>query len=306
MRYLTEFLSLEKDFPFAIYSGVGFSPQDNSDGRSYMHNHHSLEINFCLSGEGLYTITDIDYPILPGDLFIINNLEYHMARNLSGDLSLMVIVFEPELIMAGSSDYQYISAFYEWKSGFKHRLPGNAFSNNEIRDVLQKLQTEWDMKDSGWKLVSKSLLLMLLALLYRCFLSTPGYSEKIQGFQTSYLKLAPAVSYMEEHFKNSVSLASLAEAAHMSTNYFSALFSRTMDCTVSEYLLRLRLKNAHTLLTTTKESILSIALDSGFENISYFNRVFKREFSVTPGEYRNRLTFSDTHYGSAPFSKKDV
>ena len=116
MEYITEVLMLDKDFPFAIYNGKGFSYQDEKNNRVYMHNHHSLEINFCVSGEGQYTIIDDKYPILQDDIFIINNLEYHMARNLSGDLQLMVIVFDPELILAGSNDYQYVRAFYEWNT----------------------------------------------------------------------------------------------------------------------------------------------------------------------------------------------
>ena len=122
MEYITEILTLDKDFPFAIYPGKGFTAEDEKNQKTYMHNHHSLEINFCLSGEGQYVITDDEYPIRKDDIFIINNLEYHMTKNCSKDMQLMVIVFDPELILAGSSDYQYIRAFFEWKTGFKHRL----------------------------------------------------------------------------------------------------------------------------------------------------------------------------------------
>lgn len=289
MEYITEVLTLDKDFPFAIYKGKGFSHQDEKNNRVYMHNHHSLEINFCVSGEGQYTIIDDTYPILQDDIFIINNLEYHMARNLSGDLQLMVIVFDPELILAGSNDYQYVRAFYEWKTGFKHRLPGGIFATEEIKGILHSIQEEWDNQAAGWRLVVKSLLLMLLALLYRQFESMEGYSEKIRHFQNGYIKLAPAIRYMEEHYKEEIPLATLAKEVHMSVNYFSSYFSQTMNYTVSEYLIRMRLKNACLLLTTTNNSIMSIALESGFDNISYFNRVFRKAFGVTPGAYRKYM-----------------
>lgn len=289
MDYITEVLVLDKDFPFAIWKGTGFSHRDEKENKVYMHNHHSLEINFCVNGEGQYTIIDDKYPILKDDIFIINNLEYHMARNLSGDLQLMVIVFDPELILEGSNAYQYVRAFYEWKTGFKHRLRGDVFATEEIKGVLNSIQREWDTRAVGWQLVVKSLLLMLLALIYRQFESTDGYSEKIQQFQNNYIKLSPAIQYMEEHFKENIPLAVLAQEAHMSVNYFSSLFSQTMNSTVSEYLIRMRLKNACTLLATTGNSILSIALESGFDNISYFNRVFRKAFGVTPGEYRKWL-----------------
>lgn len=289
MDYITDVLVLDKDFPFAIYKSSGFSHQAEKENKVYMHNHHCLEINFCLNGDGQYTIIDENYPILKDDIFIINNLEYHMARNLSGNLQLMVIVFDPELILEGSNAYQYVRAFYEWKTGFKHRLRGDVFATDEIKGVLYSIQREWDSKAVGWQLVVKSLLLMLLALIYRQFEGIEGYSEKIHHFQSNYIKLSPAIKYMEEHYKENIPLAVLAQEAHMSVNYFSSFFSQTMSNTVSERLIRMRLKNACTLLTTTGNSILSIALESGFDNISYFNRVFRKAFGVTPGEYRKRL-----------------
>ena len=288
MEYITERLWLDTEIPFALYRGTGFSRQDVENGKNYMHNHHSLEINFCISGEGEYTIIDETYPILRNDIFIINNLEYHMAKNLSGDMQLLVLVFDPELILSGSNDYQYIRAFYEWKNGFKHRLSGEIFATEDIKGVLGSIQREWDTKAVGWRLVVKSLLLMLLALLYRQFESIEGYSEEIRQFQNGYVKIAPAIRYMEEHYKENIPLALLAREVHMSVNYFSSYFSQTMDCTVSEYLIRLRLKNASVLLATTDNSILSIALESGFDNISYFNRVFRKAFGMTPREYRKK------------------
>lgn len=286
MEYMTDLLALEKDFPFAIHHGSGYSAATGDHQKFCMHNHHCLEINFCFSGEGQYVITNDRYPICKDDIFIINNLEYHMAINYSGDLRLMVIVFDPELILAGSSDYQYIRAFFEWKTGFKHRLPGEIFATEEMKKILNAIQTEWDTRAVGWKPVVKSLLLMLLALIYRQFEKTEGCSEKIQRFQSNYIKLSPAIQYIEEHYKEKIFLSVLAQEVHMSATYFSSLFSQTMNCTVTEYLIRIRLKNACTLLSTTGQSILSVAMESGFRNISYFNRTFCKAFGISPGEYR--------------------
>lgn len=286
MEYITDTFLPDKDFPFAIFDGEGFSAEDEKNGRTYMHNHHCLEINFCLSGHGEYLITDESYPICPDDIFIINNLEYHMAKNRSGDLNLMVIVFDPELIFSGSGDYQYIRAFFEWKAGFKHRLPGELFATQDMKNILTALRNECSTQAVGWQAVVKSLLLMLLALLYRRFEQTAGGSEQIRQFQNNYIKLSPAIRYTEEHYKENVPLAVLAREVHMSAAYFSSFFSQTMNCTVSEYLMRMRLKNACMLLRTTGQSITSIAMESGFRNISYFNRAFCKAFGISPSEYR--------------------
>ena len=81
-------------------------------------------------------------------------------------------------------------------------------------------------------------------------------------------------------------LEKLAEKVHMNPNYFSEFFGSVMNCTVSAYIIRRRLKSACLRLTTTEDSIIKIASDSGFDNVSYFNRTFKKHLGMTPGEYR--------------------
>ena len=54
-----------------------------------------------------------------------------------------------------------------------------------------------------------------------------------------------------------------------------------------EYLNDYRLTIAARLLTTTEHTILDVASQAGFDNLSYFNRLFKRKFRDTPGHYRS-------------------
>jgi AraC-like DNA-binding protein len=45
---------------------------------------------------------------------------------------------------------------------------------------------------------------------------------------------------------------------------------------------------ASRLLISSDSSILDIAAEVGFDNLSYFNRSFKKRFQQTPREYRKR------------------
>ena len=47
-----------------------------------------------------------------------------------------------------------------------------------------------------------------------------------------------------------------------------------------------RLNAAAEALHTTDDTVMSIAEQCGFENLSYFNREFKAHFGMTPREYR--------------------
>jgi AraC-like DNA-binding protein len=58
--------------------------------------------------------------------------------------------------------------------------------------------------------------------------------------------------------------------------------------TPHQYLMRARLRTAATRLSTERTTVLDLALDAGFGDVSNFNRAFRREFGVSPTKYRQR------------------
>ena len=294
MKYKIDKVALDPQFPFGIFCGNGFSMEDYKNGRADMHRHFCLEINYCLHGGGFYEIGDQTYPIESGDLFIINDLEYHRAINETGDMQLLVLVFNGDFLLSDGEDYALIRAFYEWKAGFKRRIAADARIVQEVAALMLELNQEWQQKEVGYRMVVKALMLKLLAILYRSFECTEGFAESVRSFQNGYVRLAPAIALIDNGFRDNLTLEQLAESVHMNRNYFSTVFPQVMGCTVSEYIIRRRLRNAVQLLAGTENSVVSIALDSGFQNVSYFSRTFRKQFGVSPGRYREQLRVTDS------------
>lgn len=289
MNYKIDKVAVDPQFPIAIFCGNGFSVEDYKNNRAFLHRHVCLEINYCLRGTGWYEIGDQTYPIEPGDLFVVNDLEYHRAINESGDMQLLVLVFSGDFLLSDSEDYALIRAFYEWKAGFKRRIAADSQIVPAVAGLMLELEREWKQKEVGYRMVVKALLLKLLAILYRGFEHTEGYAESVRSFQNGYVRLAPAIAMIDNGFRENLTLEQLADSVHMNRNYFSTVFPQVMGCTVSEYIIRRRLRNAVQLLASTENSVLSIALDSGFQNVSYFSRTFRKQFGVSPGRYREQL-----------------
>ena len=53
-----------------------------------------------------------------------------------------------------------------------------------------------------------------------------------------------------------------------------------------DYLNDYRLTIAERLLKSSDSSVLEIAEQCGFDNLSYFNRIFKRKYGISPGRWR--------------------
>lgn len=284
MQHITANIPLESTaFPFNMFDGHGFSGEASPS----MHNHDCLELNYVSSGEGTYLIGENQYPIRQGDLFVINNCEYHAAID-KGELTLKVIVFSPDMVWQNNNilDYKYLQTFFEWKDSFKHHFASDNPMVAQIAALFYEIEREWSERQEGYRLVIKALLLQMLSLLYRGFAQAEDTSQKVLKFQNDYNRIAEAVSFLDNHFSGPVTLNLLSNVAHMSPTYFSKIFNRLMSKSVSAYLNEKRLSYACLLLKTTQKNVCEVALQSGFGDIPYFNRLFKAQLGCTPKQYR--------------------
>ena len=92
--------------------------------------------------------------------------------------------------------------------------------------------------------------------------------------------------YADVHFKQQITLKTLSKLYFLNEKYAGRLFHEQVGTSFNRYVTDIRLNNAALLLKTTDKSILTAALESGFNSISYFNRMFKGYYGKTPGEYR--------------------
>ena len=81
-------------------------------------------------------------------------------------------------------------------------------------------------------------------------------------------------------------LEALARAAGLSPYHFLRTFERVTGVTPHQYVRRARLREAAMCLVTESRSVLDIALDCGFGDVSNFNRAFRTEFGETPRMFR--------------------
>jgi len=98
--------------------------------------------------------------------------------------------------------------------------------------------------------------------------------------------LRKAERYIWENYTRKLSLKEIAAASGLSAPYFSTVFKDEMGENLSNYLNRLRVEKAATMLLTTDISISEIAVSCGFEDQSWFSKIFRNNTGYTPGKYR--------------------
>lgn len=102
-------------------------------------------------------------------------------------------------------------------------------------------------------------------------------------------QITRARQYIEAHCTEELPLGKVAQAVNMSSFYFCKMFRKATGVTFTDYLSRVRVEKAKSLLLNPNARVSEIAFDAGFASITNFNRTFKQFVGHSPTTYRDTL-----------------
>lgn len=100
-------------------------------------------------------------------------------------------------------------------------------------------------------------------------------------------RLERVLDHLHRNFTCTVALDDLAQIACVSTSALQRMFRRQARMTVIDYVIRLRIGRACSMLIHDPGAIASIASDVGYSNMALFNRHFLRLKGVRPSAFRS-------------------
>ncbi len=112
-----------------------------------------------------------------------------------------------------------------------------------------------------------------------------SYEEQHAAIQP-YLELANVAEHLKRNFRQPLEVARLAKMAGLSVRQFERKFRSTFQTTPRDYLMRMRIIHACTLLLQTARPITEVALQAGFYDHSDFARQFQRHMGLSASAYR--------------------
>lgn len=109
------------------------------------------------------------------------------------------------------------------------------------------------------------------------------------GEHSGRFMVRQAVTYMEKHHREKITLQEVADACYVSQWHLSKLLNRYMQKSFYDILHSLRIQDAKELLTDPSLRIGEIGEMVGYADMAHFARVFKKLEGMSANEYRNRL-----------------
>lgn len=238
------------------------------------HSHDFIEIVYVESGYGLQIVDGSRIKINKGDIFLMTGKECHSIRPLCDekDFKLVNVIFEQNVVDADLSV-------------FKCDKTVNILSDDEIVDLIYRMEKEYIGRKKHFEIINKGYLYQLLGFLARKF-EKKDISSKNVTVSVNKEYVRRAVAYIKDNYAEKITLNDIAKHIGLSKGYLQKVFNRESETSIIEYLLHYRIEQACKLLLENDYSIAQISNMVGFSDVKNFYVIFKRNINETPGEYR--------------------
>lgn len=245
-----------------------------------MHSHEDrVEILYLLSGSGWHTIGKYRYPTSAGDLVIINSGVLHEEKVRGKEPLEFYCCAVTNLSLKGKKRGQLID---------EDRVPvlESGIQKQIVEDLFEIIQKE-SMSENVWK--NEICTFLASALVLKVAELTQGSESMDSKEQKEHWMIEKVQNYMEQNFRDKISLQDMAEIVSVTPWYLERVFKKYTGDSLNQYLIHLKLGYAQNLFRDTSKSIAQVAEEVGYDNPSYFSQLFKKKFGVTPGAYRKKL-----------------
>lgn len=264
------------------------------------HFHNQYEIILFLSEGALLEVGDRSYQVANGDLFFINNKEYHRTSGAAGkDYNRYVLMFEPELLASMSQAFNYeFAQFFENRSdGFVHKLHLEEENLVRVEKLFSKIERRIN-SGGGEEMVKIKLSILELVTevngMYHFFMKEDNSRLEVCDKPDKKLEFKNPILYRERieqikryiavHVSEKLDLDEIAGQFFMNRYYLSHYFKKETGFTLLQYVTNQKIVAAKELLKGGL-SVTDVASRLSYNSDSHFIAIFKKSTGITPKKY---------------------
>jgi len=216
---------------------------------------------FVLSGNGTFSCAGSVFPLKRGDIMLVQKNDAYVTAAGNQGLSYVTTLFEarPE------------NAFREL--GLPAYMETAAFPH--IEAAVKNLLALWEKRPNMYFMKSRILIEQLLVDLTD-ILSKPEGNHR----------LAPAISYITNHYSAAVTNEHLADLCGLSATHFRRLFREKYGVTPLQYREEIRAHWAIKLLESRMFTMTEIAEKLGYSDVYHFSKSVKKQTGFSPSHYQ--------------------
>ena len=242
------------------------------------------ELLFVLTGACEALIDEERWHLTAGDLLLANRGSLRSLRS-EGSVYVRCVLDCAALVPEGGSEgFSLNSVKYPHTTKYER-----------LKYLLARLIRVQALEDQNCG--SMSVIYDILSELLLHFKSKKRGKPSVAG---KYVRRKNEIlSYINEHFREGLTLQSVAKAQYLSVPYLSSFFSKNIGTTFTAYYDNLRMDYAVRELLCTDKTIEAVAADSGFTDSRGFLRLFKQRYHELPSAFRRDHNVAPAAKGQA-------
>lgn len=243
----------------------------------FRHNHTQPQLILFLEGECDVYIENQVFHAKENDMVLINKNLFHHLISEKGCTAISTIIDVPKFI--GPNE----------KEDFFFKLNTMDIKENPrystMRYLVYSLISYNSMENINSIYTNRAISYSFFAQLVNDFRVTTSLSSQ----NKENISLINTLSaYINDHYKENISLNDLASTFSYSPAYLSRLFKSTLNETFIEYYDKLRVNYSLNDLLLNNKTIEDISKENGFDDVRSYVRAFKNINNLTPSEYRQK------------------
>ncbi|WP_193312096.1 AraC family transcriptional regulator [Schleiferilactobacillus harbinensis] len=245
------------------------------------HWHQNTELLYCITGKLNVWERNTFHQLAAGDVIIINANVVHSTQSPTAN-QVLVIQLPLPLLMA-VTEGQYTTEFIFSLNTVAHPALKTQPLTAQLETIAQLvMHQENTLAD---RITLRARVIALIGYL----VANDTTANQQQGTVEESLQLANKIAnYINQHFREPITLHAAAQFSGYSDGHFSRLFKAFFGMGFHEFLSVIRLDSAFGELVHSARSFDNIAKTAGFGSYRNFYNTFVKYYQMTPSTYRIR------------------
>lgn len=247
------------------------------------HMHGSFELSYVLEGSAQYCQGAHRQLVAPGDLVLINPYDRHSFAAV-GDEPLVLLTLQVHKLFIR----RYVETLPRLRFNAEDIKHLSKEQHSQLVDLLFRAACAY-LNGSGVKhfdVIAHATSIM--GRLYTWLDWELEDNPDTSGKELQKNRVHRLISYIDENYRQKITLSMLAEREEISTTYLSHFFRKNFGVSFQEYLTSQRLEKALVLLQDKNISMIDICMNCGFSDGRYLEAACQKTFGCSVAEYRSR------------------
>lgn len=249
---------------------------------------------YFISGAKKFHIDHYIYNIEPGDLFFVNQREWHYFSQINEEDSheRIVIFIYPEFLKALCTDATDLCSCFTHKTdALEHKLSLQPKDRDKLSYLIHKFTAA---NGYGEDIFVLSIFLELMVFVNRAChqqhqtqtATEPSRhtATTLEASLSGAKQISPILSFIDSHITEDLSLELLSRQFYVTPSYLCRIFKTGTGTTVHKYITAKRITLAKDLLTQGY-SVTDACNMSGFKDYNGFLKSFVSAVGIAPKKY---------------------